>query len=178
MDKVLQMTRIETGALPLERDWAAPDEIVAGALARLSDRLATHRVLTEIPTDLPLLRVDAALIEQALVNLLDNAARHTPPGTVVRVRVKRLANELVLGVEDTGEGLDAAARERLFAKFERGSPERGARGVGLGLAIARAIVGLHGGRAWAEPGPGGGLAVLLALPVEAAPAPPADEGDA
>lgn len=174
MDKVLQMTRLDSGAMALDRDWASVAEIAGTALDRLSDRLAGHRLLVEIPTDLPLVRVDAALIEQAIANLLDNAARHTPPGTVVRLRAAHDRGEITVSVEDYGPGLDERDLERIFAKFQRGAAEPAIAGVGLGLAICRAIVRLHGGRAWAEPNPGGGIVFRFSLPVEAAPHPPRD----
>lgn len=169
VDKVLQMTRLETRAPELDRDWASIAEIAASLLDRFADRLASHRVLVEIPPDLPLVRIDAVLIEQALGNLLDNAARHTRPGTVVRLRAWRHEGQVVVSVEDSGLGLGALDRQRLFAKFERGSAEAGGRGMGLGLAICRAVVALHGGRTWAEPTPGGGLTFRFSLPLEAEP---------
>jgi len=173
MDKVLQMTRLEAGAIRLERDWASLAEIAASVLDRLSDRLSGHRLMLDLPPDLPLVRVDAALVEQAIANLLDNAARHTPPGTVVRLRARHEGSELVVSVEDFGPGLGEAQLEQLFEKFHRGAAEASGRGVGLGLAICRAIVKLHGGRAWAEPNPGGGICFRFSLPA-AEPPPPAE----
>ena len=172
--KVLQMTRLETGALALERDWISITEIAGSVLERLSARLATHRVVVDLPADLPLVRADATLIDQALANLVENAALHTPAGTVVQVRARQQDGELVVSVEDFGPGVDDAALERVFAKFERGSAESTGTGVGLGLAICRAIVRLHGGRAWAEKVPGGGSAFRFSLPVEPPPAVPAE----
>ncbi len=175
VDKVLQMTRLESGAIALERDWASLAEIAGTVLRRLSDRLATHRVLVEVPADLPLVRVDAALVDQALANLLDNAARHTPPGTLVRVRARVEGDGIAVSVEDFGGGLDARDLERVFAKFQRGGHEAPGSGMGLGLAICRAIVRLHGGRAWAEAVPGGGIAFRFTLPVEPPPRAPAED---
>ena len=172
--KVLQMTRLETGSLALERDWASLEEIAASVLERLRERMASHRVMVDIPRDLPLVRVDAALVEQALGNLLENAARHTPAGTVVRLNAKAADGELVVSVEDYGGGLPEEDVERVFAKFHRGSVEGGASGMGLGLAICRAIVRLHGGRAWAERVPAGGTVFRFTLPLERAPAMPAE----
>jgi len=171
--KVLQMTRLETGGIALERDWAAIPEIAGSVLARLSERLARHRLLVDLPADLPLVRVDATLIDQALTNLVENAARHTPAGTVVQVRGQHRSNELVVSVEDFGIGIDDNDIERVFDKFHRGASAGGG-GVGLGLAICRAIVRLHQGKAWAERIPGGGTAFRFTLPVEEAPRPPAD----
>ena len=169
--KVLQMTRLETGAIALERDWAAIPEIAGTVLARLAEQLAGHRLMVDFPEDLPLVRVDAALVDQALANLLENVARHTPPGTPVRVRAERRGGELVVSVEDFGVGIDDRDVERVFAKFHRGGASGG---VGLGLAICRAIVQLHHGRAWAERLPGGGTAFRFTLPVEEAPRAPVE----
>ncbi len=176
--KILQMTRLETGVLVAERDWAALSEIAGSVLRRLAERLARHRVLVELPDDLPLVRVDAALIEHALANLLENAARHTPPGTVVRLRAQRRDGELVVSIEDFGPGIAAEDIERVFAMFHRGASEGAGGGVGLGLAICRAIVKLHGGKAWAEQIPGGGTAFRFTLPVEAAPRVPMETAEA
>lgn len=172
--KVLQMTRLETGAIALERDWDSIAEIAEAVLRRLRERLAGHRVIVELAADLPLVRVDASLIEQALGNLLENAARHTPPGTLIRLRARRAATELVVSVEDFGPGISDEQLERVFAKFHRGAAQGAGGGMGLGLAICRAIVTLHGGRAWGERIPGGGAAFRFSLPVEEAPSVPAE----
>src|SRR6476646_972660 len=158
--KVLQMTRLEMS------------EIVGAVLARLSERMAAHRVIVELPDDLPLLRVDATLIEQAIGNLLENCAKHTPPGTIVRLRAQRRGEEIVITVEDYSGGLPERDVERVFAKFHRGAVEGAGTGFGLGLAICRAIVRLHGGRAWAESVPAGGTAFHFSLPLEEAPSVP------
>jgi len=170
--KILQMTRLETGAIKLERDWAAIPEIAGSVLTRLSDRLAGHRLVVEVPADLPLVRVDATLIDQALSNLVENAARHTPAGTVIRVRAQHRDSELVVSVEDLGTGIDDRDVERVFTKFHHGTGTVPGGGVGLGLAICRAVVLLHQGKAWAEKLAGGGVAFRFTLPVEDAPRPP------
>jgi two-component system sensor histidine kinase KdpD len=164
VSKLLQMTRLELGGITLERQWESLTEIAGAVLERLRERLAGHRVILELPEDLPLVRVDAALVDQALANLLENAARHTPSGTLVRLRAWREAKGLVVSVEDFGPGLPEGDAQRIFAKFEHGTTEGAAGGVGLGLAICRAIVVLHGGRAWAERLPGGGSAFRFTLP--------------
>ena len=119
-------------------------------LHRLRDALAAHPVAVALPADLPLVRVDATLIEQVLANLLENAAKYTPPGTAITLRAERGDGELRVSVEDAGPGLPAGDPDRLFAKFQRGAAEGAIGGVGLGLAICRAIVQLHGGQIWAE----------------------------
>jgi two-component system sensor histidine kinase KdpD len=176
--KVLQMTRLETGAIRVDRDWVALGEIVGSVLARLAERMAAHRVIVELPDDLPLVRVDATLIEQALGNLLENCARHTPAGTVVRVRAQCTAANIVVTVEDYGGGLSDADLARVFEKFNRGGVEGGGTDIGLGLAICRAVVRLHGGRAWAERVAAGGTAFRFTLPLEEAPAVPRESASA
>jgi two-component system sensor histidine kinase KdpD len=172
--KLLQMTRLESGGIELARDWGSLTEIAGAVLARLKQRLAAHRVIVELPADLPLLRVDATLIEQAVGNLLENAARHTPAGTVVLLRAQRQGGEALVSVEDRGPGIPDADLERVFAKFQRGAAEPVGGGVGLGLAICRAIIRLHGGRVWDEQMPGGGSAFRFTLPLETPPQVPAD----
>jgi len=174
VNKVLQMTRLETGALKVERDWASLSEIAGSALARLAERMAAHRVILELPEDLPLVRVDSALVEQALANLLENCAKHTPPGTIVRLRAQRRAGEILVSVEDYSGGVPEADVERIFQKFNHGAIEEAGTGMGLGLAICRAIIRLHGGKAWAERVPAGGTAFRFTLPFEDAPPIPAE----
>ena len=175
VSKVLQMTRLETGGMQLERDWTSLNELAGVVLGRLRERLAAHRIMVDLPDDLPLVRVDATLVEQALGNLLENAATHTPAGTLVRLRAQQRDGEIVVSVEDFGPGLPEADAERLFRKFHRPGAEGAAGGVGLGLAICRGIVRLHGGRAWAEQLPGGGSAFRFSLPLEQAPRAPREE---
>jgi two-component system sensor histidine kinase KdpD len=166
--KSLEMTRLEAGAIKPERDWVAVPEIVGSVLQRLRERLSRHRVIVELADDLPLVRADASLVEHALGNLLENAASHTPAGTVVRVRARRRHGDVMLSVEDYS-GIAERDVERVFEKFHHGSVESSEAGMGLGLAICRAIVRLHDGKAWAERVSGGGTAFHFTLPVEAPP---------
>jgi two-component system sensor histidine kinase KdpD len=173
VSNVLQMTRLEGGAIAIHRDWDGLGEIAGAVLRRLSSRLASHPVRIDLPADLPLVRVDATLIEQVLGNLLENAARYTPPGTAVAIRARQHGDALLVSVEDAGPGLPPGDPERLFAKFQRGRSESAIGGVGLGLAICRAIVRLHHGRIWAERLPRG-AAVRFTLPLETPPRVPAE----
>ena len=119
-----------------------------------------------IPPDLPLILVDGLLLEQVFVNLLENAARYTPPGTKITIDAACRGKWLTISVADDGPGLPAGAEERIFEKFHRGSPSADAgRGSGLGLAICRAIAGVHGGTISASNRPGGGAEFLLRLPM-------------
>jgi two-component system sensor histidine kinase KdpD len=174
VDKLLQMTRLESGTIALERDWDSLGEIAGAVLRRLKGTLAEHHLLVELPDDLPLVRVNAGLIAQALGNLVENAARHTPRGTVVRLRAQSRGDEMVVSVEDSGPGLAFAEMERVFAKFHQGVKGGSRGGMGLGLAICRAIVRLHGGRAWAEHLPAGGIAFRFTLPLEKVPPVPSE----
>jgi two-component system sensor histidine kinase KdpD len=167
--KVLQMTRFETGTIELEREWTTLGEIAGSVLSRLNERMAAHRLIVDLPDDLPLMRVDAGLVEQALGNLLENAAIHSPPGTVIRLSALRSDEQLVVSVVDYGDGFPDGDVEQVFAKFHHRSAGRAGNGMGLGLAICRAIIHLHGGRVWAERVPGGGAAFRLTLPIEEAP---------
>jgi two-component system sensor histidine kinase KdpD len=169
--KVLEMTRLQSGGIVLQRDWASLSEILGAVLQRLRERLASHMVMIELPDDLPLVRVDSVLIEQVLANLLENAAKHTPPRTLVRVRARAAGDAMTVSVEDFGPGLPDGDLEQLFGKFERGGGGGGGRGgMGLGLAICRAVVRLHGGTIWAERLAGAGTAFNFTLSLEPVPA--------
>jgi two-component system sensor histidine kinase KdpD len=169
---VLEMTRLEAGGIAPSLEWHSLGEIVGAALLRLREPLARHAVSADIPRGLPLVRVDAGLIEQVFANLLENAAKYTPPGTPVQVRAAVDGDELLVSVEDAGPGLPPGDAELLFGKFQRGAPESAVGGVGLGLAICRAILKLHGGRIWADRRAKGGAAFHFALPLEEQPAMP------
>ena len=170
--KVLQMTRLESGSVHIERDWAAITEIVDSALRRTAAQLAKHHVLVDIPEDVPLIRVDASLFEQAIVNLLENAARHTPPGTVVQVRASPTASQIELSVGDSGPGIPEADLEHVFQKFHHRAGSH--TGVGLGLAICSAIVRLHGGRVSAQRNADRGTTFRISIGIEAPPTPPTE----
>jgi len=165
---VLQMTRLEGGTIALHRDWHALSEVVGSVLARLGEPLASHPVQVDLPPGLPLVRIDALLIEQVLANLLENAFKYTPPGTPIRLAAEMGADAVGISIEDDGPGLPPGDPEALFAKFYRGSTESAVGGVGLGLAICRAVVNLHGGRIWAERRPKGST-FRFTLPLEPAP---------
>jgi two-component system sensor histidine kinase KdpD len=171
---VLEMTRLEAGSIALNWDWHAPAEIAGAVLRRLAERLSGFPVDVEVDSGLPLIRVDATLIEQVFANLLENVAKYTPAGTRIRLRAERQAATLLFSVEDDGPGLPAGDPDLLFAKFQRGAIESAIGGVGLGLAICRAIVELHKGRIWAERLPAGGSAFRFTLPIEEAPQMPAE----
>lgn len=177
VDNVLHMTMLESGQIVLKREWNLVEDLVGSSLTRLSRQLASHRIETRIPGAMPMVRVDGVLIELALSNLLDNAAKYSPPGSAIEVCARTEAGRVLLEVSDRGPGLTAEEKARASEKFYRGPRWRrdGPRGSGLGLAICDAVARLHGGNLGVEDREGGGSRFFLALPIERQP--PAIAGD-
>jgi two-component system sensor histidine kinase KdpD len=137
--------------------------------------LARHTVRTSVPPDLPLVRFDAPLLERVLCNVLENAAKYTPPASTVVVDAQAHGDWIELRVTDDGPGLPPGREEAIFEKFTRGERESSTPGVGLGLAICRAIVDAHGGRIRAEQAAGHGARIVVLLPRGTPPAAPEPE---
>jgi two-component system sensor histidine kinase KdpD len=165
VSNVLDLMRFGAGHIPLRRDWETLDDLVGIALSRLEGRLHAHVVKVELPDDLPAIDVDAGLITQVLSNLLDNAVRHTPPGTHVTITARVRGADLEISVEDDGQGLPPGDPDRLFVKFQRGREEGEGGGAGLGLAICRAIIEAHDGEIHAASLPQGGARFDIRLPI-------------
>ncbi|MBI3636477.1 MAG: DUF4118 domain-containing protein [Candidatus Rokubacteria bacterium] len=163
VQNLLEMTRLASGALSLKRNWHPLEEVVGAALGRLAKRLAERRVYTRIPEDLPLVAIDDVLIEQVLINLLDNAVKHTAPGTLISIVATATDRTVTVEVADRGRGLPRGEEDQVFEKFYRAAGA-GGRGAGLGLAICKAIVQAHGGHIWAQNVPEGGAAFFFTLP--------------
>jgi len=143
---LLDMTRLEAGAVELKPEPTDLVEIVGTALERAARLLADHRVEVDIAAELPMLRVDYLLLEQTLFNLLDNAAKYAPPGSLVRIAARREGGNAVITVSDEGPGIPPDALERIFDKFYRvQAQDRQRAGTGLGLAICRGFVAAQGG---------------------------------
>ncbi|MDH1700735.1 sensor histidine kinase KdpD [Comamonas terrigena] len=168
VDNLLAMARLQQGGVHLKREWLPVDELVGSALAQMRERLAGHVLHTALPAGLPLLELDAVLMERVLVNLLDNAIKYTPAGTAITVAAGVEGSDCVLSVQDAGPGLPAhLSAQQLFEPFTRGQSESAVFGMGLGLALALRIVQAHGGRLEveaAEPGPGAVFRVRLPVP--------------
>ncbi len=162
---LLDMTRLESGALQVRKEWHPLEEIVGAALARLGGRLGNRPVTTRLAADLPLVPLDGVLMEQVLINLLDNALKYTPPGSPIEIAASVSDGHVMLEVADRGPGVPPGEEARVFDKFYRGRTVGGERGVGLGLAICRGIVEAHGGRISAENRPGGNLVFRIRLPL-------------
>ena len=171
IQNLLDMTRLGHGGLKLERDWVAPADIVASSLHRLQPLLAPLRLETALPDELPLLYVHAALIEQALINVLENAVRFSPAAGRLRVAVDSDGDQLRIAVSDEGPGIPPAEREKIFDMFYTAARgDRGGKGTGLGLAICQGILGAHGGSVSVGDGlEGRGTTLTLHLPLRTQP---------
>jgi len=174
---LLEMARIESGEVKLRRQWHSVQELVGTSLKAVRPALASHRVEVCLSDELPLVEFDATLIERVLYNLIENACKYTPPGTPITISSEVSGAELRISVSDTGPGIPAARRESIFDKFTRGARESATPGVGLGLAIARAIVEAHHGRIWEEDNVGGGARFVFTLPLGTPPTTPAEMAD-
>lgn len=168
VNNLLNMTRIESGALQVRREWHPLEEIVGAALGRLAKPLGDRPVTTRLPAELPLVPVDDVLMEQVFINLLDNAIKHTPAGSAIEIGAEAGEGSVAVEVTDSGAGLRPGDEVRVFERFYRG-PTVTASGAGLGLAICRGIVEAHGGRIWAENRTGGGMAFRFTIPLTGVP---------
>jgi two-component system sensor histidine kinase KdpD len=174
---LLDMARLEAGAVPMRREWQPLEEVIGSALAACAGVLQGRAIRVKLADDLPLLQLDAVLFECVLVNLLENAAKYTPPGSAIEISAQAASSSVTLNVDDVGPGLPAGREDALFDKFERGSKESATPGVGLGLAIARAIVLAHQGsiRAMNRAGAGGILGARFTIELPRGE-PPLDDG--
>lgn len=145
VNNLLDMARLQAGAVQLNRAWQPLEEVVGSAIAACGSTLAGRDIQVDLPDRLPLLNLDAVLIERVLVNLLENAAKYTPAGSALHVDARAHDDTVTIRLDDHGPGLPKGREERVFEKFERGQRESATPGVGLGLAICRAIIEAHGG---------------------------------
>jgi two-component system sensor histidine kinase KdpD len=177
VNNLLDMARFESGEFRLTSSWNSVEEMI-GSAVRLSKRVLASRTLkTDVPADLPLVKCDAVLIERVLVNLLENAAKYTPPDAIVEIVAQSVGEEMRVTVVDNGPGIRPGSEQEIFNKFSRGVRESAISGVGLGLAICKAIVEAHGGSISAANRGGRGAAFTFTLPIskEQPLAPEADE---
>lgn len=174
VNNLLDMARVESGAVRLRLEWLPVEEVIGTAVAACEPALADHRLDIRIPDDMPLFRLDAVLMERVLVNLLENAARYTPAGSTITIAAACQTDELWLGVSDDGPGFGTRRPQDLFRKFERGDRESTTPGVGLGLALCRAVVEAHGGAIRADTGEGGGARFVMVFPRAAPPDVPSE----
>jgi two-component system sensor histidine kinase KdpD len=172
---LLDMTRVQSGALSVKKEWVPVDELIGSARARLGKALVGRELTVRTAPEVPFLQVDPLLFEQVLFNLLDNATKYTPAGSSLELAVSPLEKGARIAVSDRGPGVRSEEAERLFDKFVRG-PQQGVAGAGLGLAICRGIVEAHGGHIHAEERNGGGASFIIELPIEGEPPVVPEEG--
>lgn len=169
VNNLLDMARIQTGEIRLRREWQSMEELIGSAIHASRSALGERRVSVQLEPALPLVECDAILVERVLGNLLENAAKFTPEDTAVEITAIVDGESMRVTVADHGPGVPPGMEEAIFEKFTRGDPESATPGVGLGLAICRAIVEAHRGRIWVEPGVTAGARFTFALPLGTPP---------
>ncbi len=164
---IVDMARIETSAVAVEREWVQPAEIVEAAARQAEPACGAHRVDIELAAPRAFVHVDPRVTSAALAHVLENAGQYSPAGSTIDVGVSVDGNELRIAVRDRGPGIDPAEQHRLFDRSYRGADAQMRRfGTGMGLTIARGLVGAAGGRMWAGNHPDGGAIVTMAVPAE------------
>jgi two-component system sensor histidine kinase KdpD len=169
VSNMLDMARLQSGPVQLNRQWQPLEEVIGTALKAMGSVLEHRRVKVTLAEDLPMVDIDAVLFERVLCNLLENAAKYTPPASPIEIAAEGVADQVVITVDDTGPGLPKGKESAIFEMFERGRKESSTPGVGLGLAICRAIVEAHGGKIRGETKPQGGARFTIELPRGAPP---------
>ncbi len=165
---LLNMTRLEAGAMKVVKQPEDVQDAIGAALEPLAERLTCRQVQIRVPSEMPLVPMDFALMVQVLVNLVDNAIKYSPEGSPIDIQASWDPQEATIRVEDRGMGIPSQDLGRVFDKFYRVQDMNPLRrpSTGLGLSICKGIVEAHGGRIWAENRPGGGTSIQIALPLE------------
>ncbi|MBK8816519.1 MAG: sensor histidine kinase KdpD [Methylococcaceae bacterium] len=169
INNILDMARLDAGVIKLNKQWHPVEEIIGTVLTGLQKHLHGRKVKVNLPSGMPLIFADSVLIEQVLVNLLENALRYTPPETTIDIHVEQLPSEVKIAIADQGPGLPKGRENHLFEKFYQARSEGPQSGVGLGLAICRAIIEAHGGIINARNKPEGGAIFTFSLPNDQPP---------
>ncbi len=168
---LLDMTRLESGAIRIRRELVDVQDVIGSSLAQLDKRLGARRVVVTTPEDMPLVPLDFVLVTQVLVNLLDNAIKYSPADAPIEVRARLAGGQLEIEVADRGVGIPREDLARVFDKFYRVQRPGSVTGTGLGLSICKGIVEAHGGFIGAENREGGGTLITLGIPVAEVPLP-------
>jgi two-component system sensor histidine kinase KdpD len=170
VENLLAMTRLDSGQIVAVKEWFPLEDVIGSTLGRLKKQSRGRVISKHLPADLPMVPLDGVMIEQVLFNLVDNALKYSPPEAPVDITVSAAADEVTIEVADRGPGLAKEEVRAVFDRLYRGTASSGsARGAGLGLAIAQAIVQVHGGRIWAANRPGGGAVFAFTLPLQPPP---------
>lgn len=162
---LLDLSRIEAGALNLTRDWYEPAEVVNEVLDRSAHLLEGREVQLDLPAESTLIEIDFVMISEVLANLLENAVKYSPDGEKIRIAARKRDGMLEMRVEDRGAGIPPGEEEHIFDRFYRVEKHPRSSGSGMGLAICRGFVEAHGGRILAEPNPGGGTCFVFTVPL-------------
>jgi two-component system sensor histidine kinase KdpD len=176
VNNLLDMARLQVGSTRLRKEWQPLEEVVGTSLRAVEPLLNGRRARVELAAGLPLVELDAVLIERVLCNLLENAAKYAPQGDI-EIVARKNGEWVEVAVQDRGPGLPAGMEERVFELFERGVQQAATSGVGLGLAICKAIVEAHGGQIRADNRSGGGARFMFTLPAGRPPALEAEGND-
>jgi two-component system sensor histidine kinase KdpD len=166
VSNLLDLSRIEGGALRPDKEWYDVAELVADVADRMDAIAAAHVLTTRVEPDLPLAYFDYVEIAQVLVNLVQNAVKYTPPGTRITVAARRAGDAIEFAVSDTGPGISPQKLPRLFEKFYRADESGRVQGTGIGLAICKGLVEAHGGRIWVESRVGEGTTFRFTIPID------------
>ncbi|NOT10369.1 MAG: sensor histidine kinase KdpD [Methylococcaceae bacterium] len=169
VNNILDMARFDAGAVALNKQWYPLDEIIGTVLTRLQKRLGGRPLSVKLPPGIPMIYVDAVMIEQVIMNLLENTLRYTPEGSPVEIMAEVSSDAMEFSVADQGPGIPAGSENHLFEKFYRVRHEAAQSGVGLGLAICKAIIGAHGGNIQAQNRPTGGAVFSFVIPLDQSP---------
>jgi len=164
LSNLLYMTRLESGEVVVRKEWQPLEEVIGTAINRLEAQIHDRRLVTHFPRDVPSAPIDAVLIEQVMINLIENAIHHAPPHTSIEISAFGRETHTIVEVADRGPGVAEKDRQRIFEKFYRSDQRKSDKGMGLGLTISRAIVVAHGGQLWVEDRFGGGAAFRFMLP--------------
>jgi two-component system sensor histidine kinase KdpD len=167
---LLEMTRLESGAMRVKKEACDIQDLVGVALTQLEHRLDNRTIEVDMPDSLPLVPLDFVLMVQVLVNVLDNALKYSPVDRPVNIAAYVAGGELAIEVIDQGLGIPEKELASIFDKFYRLPRSDGVSGTGLGLSISKGIVEAHGGRIWSKNKEAGGTTVTITLPLEFAPA--------
>ena len=167
-DDILDMARIDAGAVTPERQWVTPADVVDAAMSYAGRSLDAHKVHVDASVD-SAVHIDPRLTSSALAQLLENAARYSPSGSIIDIHAFVREGEVRISVGDAGPGLQPDDLARLFEPFFRGTAARATTGTGMGLAIARGLLSAQRGRTWAENKDGGGARFWIAVPAESRP---------
>lgn len=172
---LLDMARLQSGKVKLNKQWQLLEEVVGTSLRTMSEVVAKHSIVIDMPHDLPLIEFDAVLIDRVLCNLLDNASKYSPAGNRIFISARKQQNDVWISVADEGPGLPENLENQIFEKFTRGEKESSKAGVGLGLSICKAIIEAHDGKIWANNKTPHGAIFTFSLPLGTPPSLPPDD---